>query len=121
MAQVMPPAAFNAPFTICETDDPDYLQEHNNNKSYGSSLAVGGRGYVQPALFPNQVHTPAATRFRNMLINTDKLIVCPGVYDGLSARVAHEVGFEALYMVCFYVLLICTIARPCSCADSLAL
>lgn len=106
MAQVMPPAAFNAPFTGRDVEDPDYQhqsQEHNGksttNTSYGTSLAVGGRGYVQPPLFPNQVHTPAATRFRNMLINTDKLIVCPGVYDGLSARVAHEVGFEALYMV----------------------
>lgn len=100
MAQVMPPAAFNAPFAIHDTEDPDYIHGENNSNSYGSALAVGGHAYVQPALFPNQVHTPAATRFRNMLINTDKLIVCPGVYDGLSARVAHEVGFEALYMVC---------------------
>lgn len=101
----MPPAAFNAPYTIPEMNDPDYHQEHTNNKSYGSALAVGGHGYVQPPLFPNQIHTPAATKFRNMLINSDRLIVCPGVYDGLSARVAHEVGFEALYMVS--VLLSC--------------
>lgn len=94
MAQVMPPAAFNTPFTGQEKEDPDYHHENN-----GAALAVGGSGYVQSPLFPDRVHTPAATRLRNMLIDTDKLIVCPGVYDGLSARVAHEVGFEALYMV----------------------
>lgn len=25
-------------------------------------------------------------------------LVAPGVYDGISTRVAHDVGFEALYM-----------------------
>ncbi|KAF2725666.1 oxaloacetate acetylhydrose [Polychaeton citri CBS 116435] len=33
-----------------------------------------------------------------MIRDTEKLIVCPGVYDGLSARIAHEVGFDSLYM-----------------------
>ena len=42
---------------------------------------------------------PASTRLQKMLKETDKLIVCPGVYDGLSTRIAHEVGFDALYMV----------------------
>lgn len=42
---------------------------------------------------------PASTRLQKMIKETDKLIVCPGVYDGLSARIAHEVGFDALYMV----------------------
>lgn len=41
---------------------------------------------------------PASTRLQNMLKNTNDLIVCPGVYDGLSARTALEVGFDALYM-----------------------
>jgi methylisocitrate lyase len=40
-----------------------------------------------------------ATKLRRMLHETDELIVCPGVYDGLSARVALQVGFNALYMV----------------------
>ncbi|KAL9002115.1 MAG: hypothetical protein Q9188_004936 [Gyalolechia gomerana] len=39
-----------------------------------------------------------ATRLKNKLRNTNDLIVCPGVYDGLSARVAQSVGFETLYM-----------------------
>jgi hypothetical protein len=42
---------------------------------------------------------PASTRLQNMIKNTKRTIVCPGVYDGLSARTALEVGFEALYMV----------------------
>ena len=44
-------------------------------------------------------YVPASTRLQRMIKETDRLIVCPGVYDGLSARVAHEVGFDALYMV----------------------
>ena len=40
-----------------------------------------------------------ASKLKRMLENTDDLIVCPGVYDGLSARAAMEVGFDALYMV----------------------
>lgn len=40
-----------------------------------------------------------ATKLRKMIFETNELIVCPGVYDGLSARTALEVGFSALYMV----------------------
>lgn len=41
---------------------------------------------------------PAATRLRYMIKNSSDIIKCPGVYDGLSARVAIEVGFEGMYM-----------------------
>lgn len=41
-----------------------------------------------------------AAKLRQMLQETNNLIVCPGVYDGLSARIALSLGFEALYMVC---------------------
>lgn len=40
-----------------------------------------------------------AKKLRFLLENTDELIVCPGVYDGLSARTAIELGFKSLYMV----------------------
>lgn len=40
----------------------------------------------------------AATIFRQKLANGE-FILAPGVYDGFSARVALEVGFDALYMV----------------------
>jgi 2-methylisocitrate lyase-like PEP mutase family enzyme len=32
------------------------------------------------------------------LLTPGKLLVAPGIYDGISARVADEVGFEVLYM-----------------------
>lgn len=41
----------------------------------------------------------AATSLRRALENPDSFIVAPGVYDGLSARVALSAGFDALYMV----------------------
>ncbi|CAD6590470.1 MAG: hypothetical protein ASARMPREDX12_004383 [Alectoria sarmentosa] len=39
-----------------------------------------------------------ATNLKRRLVNTKDLIVCPGVYDGFSARIALSVGFDALYM-----------------------
>jgi hypothetical protein len=49
-----------------------------------------GNGYVQP-------QTSAATKLRKM-IQTGDFIVAPGVYEGFSARIAHEVGFDCIYM-----------------------
>lgn len=43
--------------------------------------------------------TKSATKLRQMLADPDKIVVCPGVHDGLTARVALNVGFDALYMV----------------------
>ena len=40
-----------------------------------------------------------ATKLKRRLEDTQDLIVCPGVYDGFSARIALSVGFEAMYMV----------------------
>ncbi|KAF9451179.1 Phosphoenolpyruvate/pyruvate domain-containing protein [Macrolepiota fuliginosa MF-IS2] len=39
----------------------------------------------------------SSTRLRQLLANPD-LIVAPGVYDGISARLALEAGFDVLYM-----------------------
>lgn len=44
-----------------------------------------------------------AAKLRNMLQESNDLIVCPGVYDGLSARIALNLGFEAMYMVCVHI------------------
>ena len=41
---------------------------------------------------------PASTKLRQMIKTSPRIIVCPGVYDGLSARIALEVGFKAMYM-----------------------
>ncbi|KAK1148970.1 hypothetical protein N8T08_007645 [Aspergillus melleus] len=40
----------------------------------------------------------AATGLRQTLADPNSCIVAPGVYDGLSARIALSVGFDALYM-----------------------
>lgn len=42
---------------------------------------------------------PASTRLRRLIHDSERIIVCPGVYDGFSARIAMEVGFDGLYMV----------------------
>ena len=42
----------------------------------------------------------AVARLRSMLADKNKIIVCPGVYDGFSARIALEQGFDCMYMVC---------------------
>ena len=59
--------------------------------------AVQASGLVAPMVPGTKL--PASTRLQNMIKETDELIVCPGVYDGLSARTAIEVGFDSLYMV----------------------
>lgn len=40
----------------------------------------------------------AATRLRGLLAEKE-IVLAPGVYDGFSARIALEVGFDCLYMV----------------------
>lgn len=42
---------------------------------------------------------PAVQKLRNMLAEKGKLIVCPGVYDGFTARIALQEGVDCLYMV----------------------
>ncbi|PLN86304.1 2,3-Dimethylmalate lyase [Aspergillus taichungensis] len=42
--------------------------------------------------------TTAATTLRRSLEDPESFITAPGVYDGLSARIALNVGFNALYM-----------------------
>ncbi len=40
-----------------------------------------------------------ARHLRELLSDPKKLVVCPGVYDGLTARLAVAQGFDAIYMV----------------------
>lgn len=47
---------------------------------------------------PQAPKIPASTRLRHLLNTPHHLIACPGVYDGFSARIALEIGFDALYM-----------------------
>ncbi|OAP65551.1 hypothetical protein AYL99_01523 [Fonsecaea erecta] len=41
---------------------------------------------------------PAAARLRQLLQEEGKTIFCPGVYDGITARLALREGFDCLYM-----------------------
>jgi len=47
---------------------------------------------------PRSNKLAASTRLRRLLAIPNYLIACPGVYDGFSARIALEIGFDALYM-----------------------
>ena len=48
----------------------------------------------------------AAAILRRALEDPDCFISAPGVYDGVSARIALSVGFDALYMVSHSSILI---------------
>jgi 2-methylisocitrate lyase-like PEP mutase family enzyme len=45
----------------------------------------------------------AAQKLRAMLDDPEKLIVCPGVYDGYTARIALAENVDCLYMVGSYL------------------
>ena len=48
----------------------------------------------------SQTGSSGATRLKRMVQEPGNMIVCPGVYDGFSARIALSVGCDAMYMVC---------------------
>ncbi|PNS16812.1 2-methylisocitrate lyase, mitochondrial [Sphaceloma murrayae] len=41
---------------------------------------------------------PASSILREQLADESHIVVCPGVYDGLTARIALDAGFKTLYM-----------------------
>jgi len=43
---------------------------------------------------------PAKASLKSMLKKGD-LLICPGIFDGMSVRIAEQVGFKALYMTGF--------------------
>lgn len=91
------------------------INGHSNGHSNGYS---SGNGHVNGNGFTNGngVHhtngeakpIAEAAKLRQKLEETNDLIVCPGVYDGLSARIALNLGFEAMYMVCIPLSSTCT-------------
>ena len=81
----------------------DIFEDENLSQALSKLVAPNGTN-SNPAFHDDSfamVDKPVfgATKLKHMLERTDELIVCPGVYDGLSARVAMEVGFDAMYMV----------------------
>lgn len=83
--------------------DPD-------RKSKLSPIPLTNGHLEGPVTAPNEgaqfddIWSPA-TKLKRRLEKTKDLIVCPGVYDGFSARIALSVGFDAMYMVRFHSLL----------------
>lgn len=53
-------------------------------------------------MIPFPQTTTAVARLRARLADTNDIIVGPGVYDGITARVALRAGFDCLYMVNLY-------------------
>lgn len=91
---VLPPA------TEAPIDDPVLPPAQNDKQDTpadNQDKLVEQPATIVPTL-PTQFLTPA-TVLKHRLQNTKDLIVCPGVYDGFSARIALSVGFDALYMV----------------------
>ena len=41
----------------------------------------------------------AAAKLRSLIGRPGQILVCPGVYDGYTARIALQAGFDCLYMV----------------------
>ena len=49
----------------------------------------------------------AAAKLRKVLNDRGNVVVAPGFFDGISARVALSLGFKALYMVSLDVFRFC--------------
>ena len=49
-------------------------------------------------------HPTTASKLRTLLAQENEIVVCPGVYDGFTTRLALNAGFKILYMVSAYDL-----------------
>jgi len=85
----------------------DPLTKELNNHVDENTVCSSSAGFMDKVAPPPTVMEGAvedipaspATRLKRRLEDTKDLIVCPGVYDGLSARIALAVGCDAMYMV----------------------
>lgn len=96
--------ASNEKLTITPAKDLKSAFENKNSSIHVKTVEVT----PSPPSTPTKQVSPklnqeaflsSATRLKKRIEETDELIVCPGVYDGFSARIALHVGFTALYMV----------------------
>ena len=78
------------------TSDAQLSTRPSKHREDNNSVSCGLQSSSQPS---SPVLCSAATKLKRSLNETDELIVCPGVHDGFSARIALSVGFTALYMV----------------------
>ena len=87
------------PTTTQVKTDPNYSAVPASTDGYQDTIAKGPTTSLpEPSL---STSISPATRLKHRIQSSDELIVCPGVYDGFSARIAMNVGFETLYMVWF--------------------
>ncbi|KAI5917109.1 putative carboxyphosphonoenolpyruvate phosphonomutase [Camillea tinctor] len=95
------PVKVNASINVVEVVESD---DDNESQPAAHAVQPPPVAEVNPWLQLNYVSSSVqepmsgAKKLRRMLLDTDELIVCPGVYDGLSARTAMELGFNAMYM-----------------------
>ena len=76
--------------------DPGYLSA----TAEGDTLNSATEARLSLPLTASGANRPtAAALLRSRLAKTGEIIVCPGVYDGLTARIAVQAGFDCLYMV----------------------
>ena len=80
------------PDAVKESCNGIHIQSHINGQQENPVSAPGIAGPFDDIWSP-------ATRLKRRLQKTKDLIVCPGVYDGFSARIALSVGFDTMYMV----------------------
>ncbi|KAI9716725.1 MAG: hypothetical protein M1828_007587 [Chrysothrix sp. TS-e1954] len=101
------PGDSTSPGRTYVVSQPESLVEEKHNVSSTESVlyssSAGFMDKVEPLPTPLNHYVegaPAspATRLKHRLEGTKDLIVCPGVYDGLSARIALSVGCDAMYM-----------------------
>lgn len=85
-------------------DTRSVTKNHVNAKLNGFTHEVTTQETIKPYTYEAAIS--GSTKLQRLLKETDELIVCPGVYDGFSARIALSVGFSALYMVWFSIVFI---------------
>lgn len=92
-------------------------QDPMNAMAITITFGANGRYYVDKEFRREQgtdmpfLPIPRSTKLRRMLTEANEMIVCPGVYDGLSARIAMQLDFKALYMVGPFEFLHCNVTR----------
>ncbi|KAL8898782.1 MAG: hypothetical protein Q9207_006532 [Kuettlingeria erythrocarpa] len=101
-----PPGSNGVHSKVTPQDLPPVATKQLDNITPYSAVPASTDGYQDTVVAPPKLTAvpqaaqslSPATRLKYKLQHTTDLIVCPGVYDGLSARIAQAAGFETLYM-----------------------
>lgn len=89
--------AYPPPMSDTSTDSESVLSVENHLDNPILPAVHSDNRDIAATILPSEFLSPA-TILKRRLETTKDLIVCPGVYDGFSARIALSVGFDALYM-----------------------